>query len=296
MTEISAEAIGPGRRWLTGNTIGMGLMVLSTLAVAGMHGTIRLVPGDLHPFEKAFFRNFLGMLYFVPWLIRQRGTPLRTRHILPHVGRGLVNAGSMLCFFSGVSLVSLATVAAVGFSAPLFAIAFASLWLKEKVRMRRWIVLLCGFTGMLVLVRPDFGGIGHGQLLLLASALLWSVALLIIKNLAKTESSMTITVFMVLFMTPITGIAAAFVWQWPTWPQLAVLAIIAALGNVGQLTLTQSLKMADSSLVLPLDFLRLIWGSIFGWIAFNEWPDAWTWLGGAMIFASTTWLTLKERH
>jgi drug/metabolite transporter (DMT)-like permease len=184
----------------------------------------------------------------------------------------------------------------VGFTAPLFAIAMAILWLKEKVRARRWIVLLVGFSGALVLVRPSFGGIGKGELFLLVAAVFWSVALLIIKNLSKTESSMTITVYMVLSMTPLTGIAAAFYWQWPTWQQIAVLGIMAAFGNVGQVTLTQALKIADTSLVLPLDFLRLIWGSVFGLIAFAELPDAWTWIGGAMIFTSTTWLTLRERH
>jgi drug/metabolite transporter (DMT)-like permease len=273
----------------------MALMIVTTLCMAGMHGTIRLVPGDMHPFEKAFFRNLLGMVYFVPWLIREGGAPLRTARLGPHLGRGVLNAASTLFFFAGLPLVNLATVAAIGFTAPLFAIAFASLWLRERVRARRWLVLLAGFAGMLMLVRPDLSGAGRGELLLLAAALTWAFALLIIKRLSKTESSMTITVYMVLFMTPATGIAAAFFWTWPTWPQLAVLAVIAALGNLGQLTLTQALKVADASLVLPLDFLRLIWGTVFGLAAFGEWPTLGTWVGGALIFGSATWLTLRER-
>lgn len=292
----AVSAASAVRRRASANLMGMGLMVVSTVAFACMHGSIRLVPGDMHPFEKAFFRNLLGTLYFLPWLVRGGGAPLRTQRFLPHLGRGVLNAVSMLCFFSGVSLVNLATVAAIGFSAPLFAIALAGLWLRERVEARRWAVLVVGLMGMLALVRPDFSGTGRGELLLLSSALLWALALLIIKRLAKTESSLTITIYMVLFMTPVSGVAAAFFWQWPTWPQFAVLAAIAALGNLGQLTLTQALKVADASLVLPLDFLRLIWGTVFGLVAFHEWPDVWTWIGGALIFGSATWLTLRERR
>jgi drug/metabolite transporter (DMT)-like permease len=276
------------------NLRGLLLMLVSTLAFAGMHGLIRLVPGEMHPFEKAFFRNGLGMVYFLPWLIHEGGASLRTGKLQPHFWRGVLNAGSALTFFMGVPLVHLATIAAVGFSAPLFAIGLASLWLKERVRARRWVALGAGIAGMLVLLRPSVGGVGLGELYLLAAAIQWALALLIIKNLARTETSMTITVYMVLFMTPLTGMAAAFYWTWPTWPQLAVLAVMAALGNLGQLALTQALKLADASLVLPLDFLRLIWGTLMGLALFGEWPDVWTWVGGAMIFASTTWLTLKE--
>ncbi|HUJ74544.1 MAG TPA: EamA family transporter, partial [bacterium] len=91
-----------------------------------------------------------------------------------------------------------------------------------------------------------------------------------------------------------TLLAALPHWQWPTWPQLGVLAALGALGNLGQVTLSQALKEADASAVLPLDFLRIIWNSLLGYVIFMEVPTVWTWIGGTIIFASTTWLTLRE--
>jgi drug/metabolite transporter (DMT)-like permease len=273
---------------------GILLMVFSTLCFGTMHASIRVMPGTLHGFEKAFFRNLFGLFVLLPWFMRSGFGPLRTGRLGMHALRGVLNGTSMLMFFVGVTLTPLAEVAAIGFTAPLFATMLTVFVLKEPSHVRRWIVMGCGFAGMLILLRPGMQEIGRGPLLLLGAAVLWSVSLLVIRVLSRTESSITITAHMAIFLTPIAGIAAVPVWQWPHGSEWAWLLGMGLLGNFGQIALGQSLKEAEASVVLPFDFLKLIWGAAFGYLAFTEIPDVWVWVGGFVIFASTTYLTVRE--
>lgn len=273
---------------------GILLMVFSTLCFGAMHAAIRVMPGTLHGFEKAFFRNLFGLIVLLPWFARQGLEPFRTQRFGMHALRGVLNATSMLMFFVGVTLTPLAEVAAIGFTSPLFATALAVFVLKEPSHLRRWMVMGCGFAGMLILLRPGFQEIGRGPLLLLGAAALWSVSLIVIRVLSRTESSISITAYMTLFLTPLAGIAAIPFWQWPQGVEWVWLVAIGLLGNFGQIALSQSLKDAEASIVLPFDFLKLIWGALFGYLAFAEVPDVWVWMGGGIIFFSTTYLTVRE--
>jgi drug/metabolite transporter (DMT)-like permease len=296
MVDLTATARSSRGRWrdLPAPLKGMLIMVFSTICFGLMHASIRIMPGTLHGFEKAFFRNFLGALFLLPWFFRHGLAPLRTRHLGLHALRGVLNAISMLMFFVGVTMTPLAEVAAIGFTAPLFATVMAVFVLREPSHLRRWLVMGCGFAGMLILLRPGIQAVGTGQLLLVGAALLWSVALICIRVLSRTDSSLTITVYMAVFLSPIAGIASIPVWQWPHGIEWAWLFFIGLMGNLGQMSLSQALKEAEASVVLPFDFLKLIWGALYGYLAFTEIPDLWTWVGGIVIFASTTYLTVRE--
>jgi drug/metabolite transporter (DMT)-like permease len=294
MTERIAPAPAAPRPRLSPPVRGILLMVVSTLCFGMMHASIRVMPGTLHGFEKAFFRNLFGVLVLLPWFMRLGMAPLRTQRFRLHAVRGVFNAGSTLLFFAGISLTPLAQVAAIGFTAPLFATILAVFVLKEPSRLRRWIVMACGLAGTLILLRPGFRDLGTGPLLLLGAAVLWAFALVDIRVLSRTDSSITITLYMSVFLTPLTLLASLPVWQWPMGVEWVWLVGIGLLGNLGQIALSQSLKEAEASVVLPFDFLKLIWGTLFGYLAFTEIPDLWTWVGGLAIFASTTYLTVRE--
>ena len=99
---------------------------------------------------------------------------------------------------------------------------------------------------------------------------------------------------MVLLMTPLSLIPAVFYWQWPTGEQLPWLVAVGILGTLAQMAMTQSLRVADVTAVLPFDFMKLIWGALIGYIFFSEVPDAGTWLGGVTIFAGATYIAYRE--
>lgn len=279
---------------LSGNVLGMVLMALSTGCMATMYVAIREVPGGMHPFEIVFFRNLFALGLLVAWQAPGGLAVLRTAHLRLHGLRGALNVVAMLAFFYAVTITPLAEVAALGFTAPLFASVLALLLLRERVHRHRVTVIAFGFVGALVVLRPGVEGVHLGALLLLFSSSMWAMALMVIKVLARTDSSATITLYMVLVMTPLALVPALLVWQWPTLVQLGWFALIALLGTLGQLCLAQSFRVAEVTAVLPLDFLKLVWGSLLGFVLFAEVPDVWTWVGGAMIFGSTTYLALRE--
>ena len=275
---------------------GMALMLAATVCFSAMHGAIRhiTIGGDLHPFEAAFFRNLFGLVVLLPWFARVGLGPLRTERLKLHALRGLIQVVAMLAFFMALSLAPLAEVSALSFTAPLFASLGAILLLRERMRLRRWTALIAGFAGALVIVRPGFAAIHAGLLLTIFASALWASALLVIKVLARTDSAVTITAYMGLFLTPLSLVPALLVWQWPSGEQLAWLAAIGALGSFGHLAMAQAFREADATAVLPFDFTRLIWATIIGYFAFAESPDLWTWVGGSIIFASTTYIAFRE--
>ena len=268
-----------------------GSMVLFSM----MHGTVRLLSDDIHPFEIAFFRNLFGVLTVAPWFIRYGWEPLRTKRLSLHLQRGVLNVVAMLMFFSALSLSPIALVQALAFTSPLFATVLAILFLKERVGARRWTAICVGFLGTLIIIRPGVQDIDLGAMLTVGSAAIWAACLIMIKRLSDTDSAVTITTYMVVVMTPLTGIAAAFVWVTPTWEQLGWLCACGVWGTLAQLITTKSLSMAAASFVLPLDFTKIIWGALIGYVAFGEVVDGWTWGGAIIIFVGATYITLRER-
>ncbi len=273
---------------------GMALMVLTTLCFTAMQTLVRVMGEVLPPFEVAFFRNLFGLLALAPIFLRYGLAPLRTRRLPLHALRGAVQAGGMLAFFTGVTMIPLAEVTALSFSAPLFGSLLAVLLLGEVIRVRRISALALGFAGVLLVLRPGFEEMSAGALLIVVSSLTWGMAITLIKLLSRTESSVTQTVYMSLFLTPITFVPALFVWEWPEPEHYLWFAGIGALGSLGHIAFAQAVKLADSTAVLPLDFLRLIWASLVGFLLFAEVPDARSWLGGAVIFASATYIAFRE--
>jgi len=276
-------------------TSGITLMLFSTLCEAVLLITVRTLSSDIHPFELAFFRNLFALITLTPWFILHGFGPIRTHRPWLHLLRASTNVAAMLCFFSAVSLIPLAQVQALGFTAPLFATLLAALLLGESVRLRRWLALVVGFIGALIIIRPGLQSIESGALLVVLAASFWGFTMVVIKLLSRTESALTITAYMGLLMTPLALIPALFVWVWPSWMQLGLIGAGAIIGTLGQMAMAQAFRVADVTVVLPLDFTKLIWASILGYLLFAETVDRWTALGAVVIFASVFYIALRER-
>ena len=269
-------------------------MLLSALASAGMNAAVRHISGSLHPFEIGFFRVFFGLLVFTPLLVQGGFARLKTQRLRLHALRGALQAGAMLQFFTGLSLTPLAKAAALQFNIPLFTTLLAFAVLREKIRLRRVLALIFGFAGTVIILKPDIGSVDLGSIFVVTSAATWATAVIAIKLLSRTETSVTITVYGAIFMMPFSLLAAITVWQTPTLEQLVWLGAIGAMGSINNLCIAQAFKEAEVSVVMPLDFSRLIWASIIGYVFFAEVPVVRTWVGGVVIFCSATYITYRE--
>ncbi|MCB9946559.1 MAG: DMT family transporter [Rhodospirillaceae bacterium] len=287
--------MAPLRSVAANNWRGIGLMLLSTLCFSVMHASIRHMSASLHPFEIAFFRNLFGLLVVLPWFVRDGLAPLKTSRLRLHGLRAALNTVAMLSFFMALSLTPLTDVTALAFAAPVFATVLAILVFRETVGIRRWSAIALGFAGTLVVLRPGFQQVGMGPMLALGASLTWAFVLLVIKELGRSDSSVTITTYMQLFMAPLSLVAALFVWRTPDLAHVPWLVGIGLAGGCGQLLMAQALRQADTNVVMPFDFCKLIWVTVIAYVAFGEVPDGFTWAGGTMIFMSAAYIAYRER-
>lgn len=279
---------------LPGNLKGMAYALLSGMTFSASNGMVRHVSAEVHPFEIAFFSFFFGFFVLLPVLARTGLAPLRTKRPGMHMVRVALSAVATLAIFYALSVTPLAQVAALSFTMPIFATVLAIVILREVVGIRRWTAIIVGFVGTYVILRPGTGAIEFGALLVLAASVLYGITVIVIKSLTRTDSPLTIMAVQICMMSPVLLVPALFVWQWPTWPQLAWLATIAVVTAFSVLAFAMAMKEADTAAVMSLNFLQLVWASLIGFVFFAEIPDLYTWIGGAMIVASTTYIAYRE--
>ncbi len=277
------------------NLRGMIWMLGATLLFAAMHGAIRHIAQDVHPTEIAFFRNFLGLVFLSPLFLRYGVAPLRTPRFGMHFIRAILNVANMIAYYTGLSLTPLAEATALNFTAPLFTTLLATVFLGETLRLRRTTALLFGFLGALVILRPGIAEMNIGAVLVVVSALIWGGIMVMIKVMSRTDSALTITLWMVLLMSVMSLPPALPFWTWPTWIEWGWLTFIGVTGTIAQLLITQAIKEAEATSIMPIDFFRLIWATLIGYLAFTEVPDLFTWVGGTMIFGSAIYIAFREK-
>ena len=268
----------------------LGAMILfSTMGVF-----IKLASSQLHPLEVVFFRNFLALFFLTPWIFHQRATVFKSNRKKLYTLRAVFNVVGMAAGFTALTLIPLAEATALSFTAPLFATLGAALILGEVVRQRRIIAIFFGFVGMLIILRPGIEAVSPGALLAIANAITIAITVLIVKKLTTTEKPITIVAYMALLQTPMALIPALFYWEWPSLITWTWLFCLAGAGTIGHLMYTKAIQLAEVSQLQPIDFVRLPIIALFGYIVFAEQPSIWVWIGGAVIFLSTAYVTHRE--
>ena len=268
----------------------LGAMILfSTMGVF-----IKLSSSQLHPLEVVFFRNFLALFFLTPWIFHQRATVFKSNRKKLYTLRAVFNVVGMAAGFTALTLIPLAEATALSFTAPLFATLGAALILGEIVRQRRIIAIFLGFIGILIILRPGIEAVSPGALLAIANAITIAITVLIVKKLTTTEKPITIVAYMALLQTPMALIPALFYWEWPSLITWTWLFCLAGAGTIGHLMYTKAIQLAEVSQLQPIDFVRLPIIALFGYIVFAEQPSIWVWIGGAVIFLSTAYVTHRE--
>ena len=278
---------------------GVLLMMVSALGVVAMNVSIRQIADDIHPFVIAFFRHSIGICLLIPLFVRPGSNPFRTANFPLQGLRAILNVVAMLAYFLALTMEPLAKVVALTFTAPLIGTVGAILLLREKVTPSRYFALSIGFAGALIILRPWAVEISTGSLLLILSSAMWGMALVVIKVLSRTDSPATIALYASLLQLPVCLIAALFFWQWPTFEQLLVMGLIAIFGATTQLALAQAFREADATVVLPVDFTKLVFAGLAGWLFFEELPVIWIWIGGTVVFVGVflnAWFEKRARE
>lgn len=270
------------------------------LGAALIFSAMGLLAKDLgsryNPIEVAFFRATFGLIPLLPTFRRSGFGALRTARPLQHLLRGLVGVAGMFLGFYAVARLPLATSTAISFTTPLYMIFMAVLFLGEEVRWRRWSATLVGFMGVLLIVRPFDGPVDPPTLLALASAFIASIAITLVKRLSGTEPAATIVFYLSVIATICSAIPSYFVWQSPGPFDLLLMLLMGLCGGTGQLLITRAYAEGEATAVAPVDYLRLLFAILFGYLVFGELPTRWTLIGSAVIIGSTLYIAHRERQ
>ena len=269
-------------------------MLAATAVLTCMHATVRHVSDGMHSFEIVFFRNLFGLVAILPLALRAGIGSLKSRQPGLQLLRSAFGLVAMFTWFYALSVVPIAQATALSFTSVIFGSIGAALLLGERMRLRRWSAVLAGFAGTLVILRPGFGDVDPAALIVVLSSICWASALLTVKRLSATDSVVCIVTWNSILLTVLSLPLAIPVWVTPSTEQLLWLSLIGLLATLGHLAMTGAFKASDATVVFPVDYTRLLWATVIGYLAFGEIPDIWTWIGGTIIFASTTYISYRE--
>lgn len=268
-------------------------MIISGLFFVIMHSAVKYLSKEVHIFEIAFFRCALVVFVLAPIIFQQGKSIFITKQPKIQFLRISTNSIAMLCFFYGITSTPLAQLTTLGFTVPIFATILAVIFMGEKIRIRRTSALIIGFIGTIIVMRPDIS-IELGAMLIIFSSFLWSVCLIFIKKLTQTDSAITISLYFGIGMIPATFAMAFPVLEMIDIRQFLILVFIAITGTLAQTIMNSALKKGELALLLPFDFLRLIWSVLIGYALFAEEPHITLWIGGVLIVGSTSYIAWRE--
>jgi len=200
-------------------------------------------------------------------------------------------------FNAGIRTTPLATATTIMFMSPILVTLLSIPLLGEKVGLRRWIGILLGFAGAIIVVRPwqgDLGGTGAGVLLLLLAAFLNANYQLITRKV-RYDDPLTSLLYTAAAGAVVTSLIVPWFWSWPTAFDWGLLIASGIMGGLGHLCLIRAFSHAPASVVAPFSYSSLVWATLFGVVVWGDWPDLWTLAGAAIIIGSGLYIFHRER-
>ena len=261
-----------------------------------MEALIRAAQYDSNVYTIGFFRFFFGLIIILPYLVKNKFTPYKTKNIKFYFIRGLFNIPMMIFGFGALVYVPFEQFKAMHFLSPIIVVLLSFIIFREKIYLYRIFALLIGFAGMLIIVRPGIIEFNIGTIMILTSLTFWSFIIILSKFVSKDDSPITMVTYQYTLMTFFSLPLAIFFWVTPSLTSLIYVFVGAISGTILHLSLALSYKYADLSVTQPIWFTGLIFGSGIGYFAFNETPDLWTWLGGIVVFSSVLVITYNEKN
>lgn len=286
----SRTAIEGGRTRLAILTICAGVAFL-----ASNDAIAKLLVERYDPIQVVSFRNLIALplvgaavLYLHGW------SGFQTAHVQIHAARGLLMLGGAYTFFKGLEALALAEATALVFSAPIFITALSVPLLGETVGWRRWMAVVIGFVGVLIIVRPGGATFQPASLYVIGTALLYALFMISARWLGPRESMWTMMFYVMLFPMLYAAPLAAAVWVPINVDDLPFFGAQALLGALGITLIGQAFRLAPAAIVAPFDYTALIWASLLGWLVWADTPGFWTLVGASVIVVSGIFIVWRE--
>jgi drug/metabolite transporter (DMT)-like permease len=269
-------------------------MVLALASFVLMAVAARELSFKFNASEIMFFRSAIAVLILLPLVWYFGRQSIATRKPGLQLARNAVHFAGQYCWVLAIALIPLAEVFALEFTTPIFIALLAAPILGEKLTSARWIAVLGGFIGVLVIVRPGLVVFNPASLIALAAALSLGASVIMVKLLTRTDGAFAVVFWMSVMQLPMGAIPAWFVWVTPGWGDAPWLIAMAATGLTAHYAMARALSLADATVTMPIDFCRLPAIALIGYALYAEKLDLFVFLGAALIFAVNYYAVRQE--
>jgi drug/metabolite transporter (DMT)-like permease len=277
--------------------VGIGLM-LTAMAVLPFLDAIAKYLGQqgVPVLQVVWARLFFGVFLTLPFALRLTGPRgLVPNMPLMHAARAALMIAATAFFFMALHYLSIADTLAIFFVQPLIVTMLSPLVLGETVGIRRWIAVIIGFIGTLIIIRPGFQELNAGVFLALGSGACLAIYLLLTRRIAGSAPAMVTAFYTTLMGAIFMTVVVIFVWQPPTPSQWGFFVLLSAIANGGHYLIIRAYDHAEASLLAPLAYTEMIMATVLGWYIFGDFPDAWTFLGVSILIACAIYISWRER-
>src|SRR5712692_4973105 len=273
-----------GALWMCGALLSFSVMAVS----------VRELVRTMGGFEILALRSLVSLLIVLAVLPRFGLGRLRTRRFGLHVVRNVLHLGGQYAWVYAIAMLPLATVFAIEFTMPVWTAVLAIPILGERLNRGRIVMLVLGLTGILVILKPGFGVVQPAALAMLAGSFAYVSMNIATKKLVEKDSGLAILFYMSAIQLPLALVPALAQWVTPGFADLPWILAIGATGLSSHYCLTRALRIADATLVVPVDFLRLPLIAVVGMLFYGEPLELSFMLGAAVIFAGTYYSIRRE--
>lgn len=255
------------------------LFLMTLMAVAG-----RVVAREVDVLQAIEMRSVIAFFFVLPLIYLQGGfRTLRTRFLLRHIGRNTVHYAGQYAWLMGLALLPLAQVISIEFTSPIWAALLAAVFLGERLSWRKLLSIACGLVGVCLIVKPGMAPVEPGHLIVLGAALGYASSFIATKALTRTETATTILFWMIVVQGTLGLVPALAVWVWPPLSLLPWIVVLAFSGAYAHYCMAKALSLAEATVVMPMDYLRVPLSAFVGYLLYAEVVDVYTAAGAGLI-------------
>ena len=279
---------------LTRNQLGVLYGIASVACFAMMDASVKWL--DMFPVGQVLFSRFFFGLIPILMLV-PRGefkTFYKTSRPKLHAFRAITGTLAIIALFIALREIPLADVVSLTFGGPIFVTLGSIFFLSEKVGIRRWLAVLIGFFGMLLIVKPAYEELNIFYIFPIIFCIFFACVALSIRSLSSTEPNYRIALYFSLLSMIVGLLTLPFGWVMPTKFELFLLIFTGLVGSVANILLTISLRYAEASLVTPTKYLNLVFAILLGYFIWSEIPKLLTLVGAGLIIISSVIIFMRE--
>ncbi|MGH6890730.1 MAG: DMT family transporter [Dongiaceae bacterium] len=278
--------------------LAFALMGTAVLCFSLVDATAKWLTGGYDPWQIVFVSRFVPISLAIFLAYRETGNPFNfyTRFPKLQILRAALTIPMIWCFFTGLKTMPLAEAITIAFVAPLFITILSGPILGEQIGRRRWGAVAVGFAGVIVALRPGFGGLGTGPILVIISAFSYALSMVLLRRFAGQEPTHNIFFYSSIGALVVAGFSSFPIWIAPDATDWGLLLLVGVWGVFGGYAVIRAYRLGEASMLAPLEYTALIWSIMFDLALFSLTPIPAVMVGAAIIIGANIYIAHREHQ